>query len=120
MIELFGVSKEAQAAISAEEMEQTEMFLSAMLPMSDRLDGIAVDQSRSMPRDYPLEEITAPTLVLHSQDDKLIPYENGQHSASKIPGAELVSFEQGGHLMMGNFEAINAEVTTFLAANMAE
>lgn len=114
MLELFGVSKEAQAEISAEEREQTEIFLAAMLPMSARLDGIAVDQSMSMPRDYPLEDITAPTLVFHSQDDKLIPYENGQHSASKIPGAELVSFEQGGHLMMGNFVAINEHVTAFL------
>ncbi len=120
MLELFGVSKEAQADISAEEMAQTKMFLDSMLPMSARLDGIAVDQGRSMPRDYPLEEITAPTLVLHSKDDKLIPYENGQHSASEIPGAELISFEQGGHLMMGNFEAINAQVTAFLAANTAK
>ena len=47
-----------------------------------------------------LERISAPTLVLHGRDDMLIPCRDAERLAQAIPGAELVVFEDTGHIPM--------------------
>lgn len=87
-------------------------------PMSRRLPGMnldAVEQSRPEVEALPLETITAPTLVIHATDDALIPFAQGQHSAARIPGARLVSFDYGGHLVIA-LEAVSREILDFMAA----
>jgi pimeloyl-ACP methyl ester carboxylesterase len=44
-----------------------------------------------------LPDIKAPTLVICGNKDRLIPYENSQLLASRIPGAELAIIENAGH-----------------------
>jgi pimeloyl-ACP methyl ester carboxylesterase len=41
--------------------------------------------------------IVAPTLVIHGDDDPLVPVENGRDSAETIPGAELMIIKGMGH-----------------------
>jgi pimeloyl-ACP methyl ester carboxylesterase len=45
-----------------------------------------------------LGEVTTPTLVIHGDEDEMIPVENGRIVASLIPGARLEVFEGVGHL----------------------
>ncbi|MGZ3473348.1 MAG: alpha/beta fold hydrolase [Polyangiales bacterium] len=47
-----------------------------------------------------LEEISAPTLVVHGDVDPLVPYPNGELLAARIPGARLVTLRGVGHLPM--------------------
>lgn len=47
-----------------------------------------------------LDEIEAPTLVVHGDADGLVPYSNGELLARKIRGAELVTLRGVGHLPM--------------------
>ncbi len=44
-----------------------------------------------------LKTITAPTLVLHGQDDPLVPVEAGQDTARHVPGAKLETIAGWGH-----------------------
>jgi class 3 adenylate cyclase len=44
-----------------------------------------------------LSQITAPTLVIHHRDDRIIPIENGQEIAAGIKGARFLSFP-GAHI----------------------
>ena len=44
-----------------------------------------------------LGEITAPTLVLHGEDDPFFPVGNGEALAAEIPGARLVRLARAGH-----------------------
>ncbi|QUQ66938.1 alpha/beta fold hydrolase [Kutzneria sp. CA-103260] len=44
-----------------------------------------------------LPEITAPTIVLHGDEDRMFPIEHGQALAAAIPGAELRIVPQMGH-----------------------
>ncbi|MCA9880264.1 MAG: alpha/beta fold hydrolase [Thermomicrobiales bacterium] len=44
-----------------------------------------------------LSEITAPTLVLHGEDDPGFPIGNGEVLAAEIPPARLVRLERTGH-----------------------
>ena len=44
-----------------------------------------------------LREITVPTLVLHGEDDPLVPCEGGRDTADCIPGAKLMTIPGWGH-----------------------
>ena len=44
-----------------------------------------------------LSSIEVPTLVIHGDDDPLVPVEGGKETAENIPGAELVIIEGMGH-----------------------
>ena len=48
-------------------------------------------------RRRPIEQISAPTLVLHGTADPLVPFRAGRATARAIPGARLVPFEGMGH-----------------------
>jgi pimeloyl-ACP methyl ester carboxylesterase len=60
--------------------------------------------------------ITAPTLVVHGADDKLIRPSNGRMLADKVPGARLVMLRDCGHMPMHEQpDALAAHVLEFLA-----
>jgi pimeloyl-ACP methyl ester carboxylesterase len=40
-----------------------------------------------------------PTLVLHGDEDRLIPYEAGRRLAELIPGAQFYTFKGRGHAL---------------------
>ena len=44
-----------------------------------------------------LPQVRCPTLVLHSRDDRRVPYEEGRLIAGEIPGAEFVAVPGMGH-----------------------
>jgi hypothetical protein len=53
-----------------------------------------------------IQKIQAPTLVLHARDDTLVSFEQGEYTAQKIPGAQFIPMEKGGHLaLMFNMNA---------------
>src|SRR5580700_5225667 len=47
-----------------------------------------------------LSEITAPTLVIHGERDRLVPPGNGKLIAERIPGATLVMIPHASHLFL--------------------
>lgn len=63
-----------------------------------------------------LEKLLVPTLVVHGDADPLVRYENGQHLAAHIPGAELVTYPGTGHIpIVERAEEFNREVLAFMA-----
>jgi pimeloyl-ACP methyl ester carboxylesterase len=63
-----------------------------------------------------LEEIEAPTLVVHGSADRILPYENGVEVARRIPGSHFERFEGGGHLLfLESPERFNPLVAGFLS-----
>jgi pimeloyl-ACP methyl ester carboxylesterase len=46
------------------------------------------------------EQITAPTLVLHSRGDAIIPLSAGQEVAKLIPGSRFVTLDSANHLLL--------------------
>ncbi len=114
VVELLGVSRSVQACLTQAEQAQIDQFLQAMLPMGPRLPGIQLDQQCVFPRDYPLDQIQVPTLVIHARDDRLVSFDKGQHSAARIPGAEFMVLEDGGHFMAGHAQEIQERVAAFV------
>ena len=95
--------------------------LDTMQPMSRRLPGMehdAIQQALPAVEALEIENITAPTLVVHATDDALIPFAQGQYSADHIPDARLLSVDYGGHFAFV-LDAPSAEITAFLAQHSA-
>jgi pimeloyl-ACP methyl ester carboxylesterase len=56
--------------------------------------------------------ITAPTIVVHGADDRLVPLSHSGHTASLIPGSELRVVPNCGHLSLGDrLPALAAEIS---------
>ncbi|HVE76032.1 MAG TPA: alpha/beta hydrolase [Actinomycetota bacterium] len=62
-----------------------------------------------------LEHIDVPVLILHGTADVMSPFSLAEEMKRRIPGAELVALENGGHtLPIEDPETINGEIRRFL------
>ncbi|HZG72296.1 MAG TPA: alpha/beta fold hydrolase [Chondromyces sp.] len=62
-----------------------------------------------------LDQITVPTLVIHGDEDVLVPYENGKYLAEHIEGAEFHTVPGAGHIYVTEAaEDVNERVANFL------
>lgn len=115
---LSNLNPEAQQSAPADPRQQ-ELFkgvLYSLFPVSQRQVGLDNDlvQIRTL-ADLPLEQIGAPTLVLHGTADELVPFAQAEHTAGKIPGARLVTAEGGDHLFfISHYDQVWPEIIDFL------
>lgn len=85
--------------------------------LGERLAGTVNDVAVTRSRDYPLEDVAVPTLVVHGTADPHVPFAaHGKQLAERIPGACLAALDGGGHaaIFSHSGEARQA-VATFLA-----
>ena len=67
-------------------------------------------------RSTQVEQIEAPTLVVHGDADRIVPYENGVELERRIPGSRFEAFPGGGHLLfIEEAPRFNAMVSSFLS-----
>jgi 3-oxoadipate enol-lactonase len=64
-----------------------------------------------------LRQIQAPTLIVHGQEDKIVPLHNAHRLAEGIPHAELKVWPDAGHLYITDEPQADVYVRQFLAAN---
>jgi pimeloyl-ACP methyl ester carboxylesterase len=68
-----------------------------------------------------LSTISAPTLVIHATDEKLLAVEFGRDLAQRIPGARLVEVPGVDHIFFaGDWKPIVSEIEGFLTAELPE
>ncbi len=99
LMELMGANDEVIANLTPDQRELVDKVIDYMNPVSLRSAGAAFDNKAKMPNER-IAVIRAPTLIFHAKDDTLQLYHNAEFAASTIPGARLVSFDKGGHLVM--------------------
>jgi len=61
-----------------------------------------------------LAQITAPTLVVHGEEDRILPPENGRRLAAAIGGAQLITLPHGAHAFPTDLPDVNRELVRFL------
>ena len=66
---------------------------------------------------YPQEQLSVPTLIVNARDDGLSAFENAASAAERLPGAELLAIDQGGHMLLGSEGLIVREVARFLTGS---
>jgi pimeloyl-ACP methyl ester carboxylesterase len=95
-----GVSRSLLARISLEpeKIRLLDALYQTTFPSTLRREGMINDmQQLTMLPSYPIELVTAPTLVVHAVNDPIIPFESGEFSAHTIPNAQFLRLEDGGH-----------------------
>lgn len=94
---------------------QKDELMRSLLPFSPRIDGMVNEgKIASSLNRYPLENITAPTLVISAADDPWKTFDAAKYTAKNIPGAKFIGFESGGHLLIGQEEKVRSEVAQFI------
>lgn len=100
--------------------EQVRRLADAMVPALPRFEGVANDLAVQQSLEpLPLEQIQAPTLIVHSRHDGDVPYGNATHAAAHIPNATLITVDQFGHMLWWGDAGVTAEfqgaINSFLA-----
>jgi pimeloyl-ACP methyl ester carboxylesterase len=101
---------------NAEKQRLFTAISKSLFPLSFRRDGIVNDLNaiQDMPL-YPIDLIQVPTLVIHGDQDALVPYKHGQWSAGRIRQAFFLVIEGGGHLsFVTHLEMTRQALLTFL------
>jgi pimeloyl-ACP methyl ester carboxylesterase len=91
-------------------------MLRSIHPTSVRREGFINDMNQFQQRDgYPLENVTAPAMVVHGTRDVVVPYHQGEESARRIPSAKFLSVNGGTHLcFISHQEQVKPALVKFL------
>jgi pimeloyl-ACP methyl ester carboxylesterase len=106
---------------TSEESRRLTQVEEGFLPIHPRKRGVLFDTYVSNPdvQRYPLEDISAPTLIINSKDDGLAKFANAARAAERIRGSKLLAIEGGGHLLLGSESSIRKEIAALIAAGGA-
>lgn len=106
---------EYQRATKADRKRLDE-FLGNILPVSRRAAGLRNENAvgSSLTERYPLEEITAPTLVISAADCLYGTFDGSVYTAEHVAAGTLVAFTSGGHMLVGHLDAVQARIGAFL------
>ncbi|MGI6250615.1 MAG: alpha/beta fold hydrolase [Anaerolineaceae bacterium] len=89
-------------------------------PIAERKVGVVLDGRLTNPdmernfEQYPIEELKVPVLILHSEDDPVASFEKVKNVQHRFPDLTLVSFPDGGHMMVGYSDEIEKALDDFL------
>ncbi|VEG27957.1 alpha/beta fold hydrolase [Actinomyces howellii] len=97
----------------------------SMLPLSERSRGADLDArvtNRDMAvrfEDYPIESLEPPVLLIHARDDRVSrfgpPGGHVEQSLPRYPRLTTLILDDGGHLLTGHSQQIDAVVTRFIS-----
>ena len=102
--------------LSRNDRARLEEELDSIFPVSRRVRGCLFDAftSNKAINTIPLEQVRAPTLVIHFRDDTGAPFASAQTLARRIPHAESLFLDHGGHLGLGEHPELGATLRAFL------
>jgi len=102
--------------LGPEDRARLEEELDSIFPVARRVRGCLFDAftGNKAVNAIPLEEIRAPTLVIHFRDDTGAPFAGAQTLAHRIPYAQTLFLDHGGHLGLGEHPEVGATVRRFL------
>lgn len=89
-------------------------------PVSQRKEGVLLDGKLANPDmerhfdQYPIEELSVPVLIMHSEDDPVASYQKVENVQHRFPNLTLVTFPDGGHMMTGHDAEIDKALDDFL------
>jgi 2-hydroxy-6-oxonona-2,4-dienedioate hydrolase len=107
---VLGASDAVVADLTPEERSLVERIIEYMNPAAPRSAGVLLDNTAVLPGER-IASIVAPTLIVHARDDLLQLHHNAEFAAATIPGARLLSFAAGGHVVVVvQREAIGAAI----------
>ena len=117
LVRFMGVRPELVAAAAQHERNRVINLVRGVEPLSLRFRGINVDSTPHL-GELPLDKISAPTLIVSARDDLFNTLPAAEFAANKIPGAKLVVYDSGGHLLIERERNVRATIRDFLGAEV--
>jgi pimeloyl-ACP methyl ester carboxylesterase len=118
LLNLIGIPQEVYKGLNPEEKELAQEMLDVMHPMNPRRRG-TIHTFEIIPLDsVSMSKISAPTLILHARDDKLVNYKHAEFAHRNIKQSKLICFETGGHGLLTQFKEVREHVRKFLSKNV--
>jgi pimeloyl-ACP methyl ester carboxylesterase len=114
LVRFMGVPPALFAALPPGARDRVLRIVGSVQPLSRRAAGIRIDSAAEL-HDLPLERVSAPTLVMSARDDLFNTVPAAEFAAAQIPGAALIIYETGGHLLAGREADARAAARAFLA-----
>jgi pimeloyl-ACP methyl ester carboxylesterase len=104
--------------LTDEDRTQVGSLVDSIFPVRERAPGVLFDAyvGNADVDTYPLEDLAVPTLIVHSRDDTLASFGPAEAAASRIPHAQLLAHDSGGHLQLGRDAATRAALSAFLSS----
>ena len=100
---------------STQERARVNALVDNILPVSARAAGLRSDSTVGKHlAAVPLESIHMPTLIISARDDRYGTYATAKYTASRIPMAKFVGFDQGGHTWVGHDDDVMTEIVNLL------
>ncbi len=102
--------------LSTEDRARLEEELDSIFPVALRVRGCLFDAftGNKAINTLALEEVRAPTLVIHFRDDTGAPFAGARTLAHRVPGAQTLFIDHGGHLGLGQHPEVGATLRRFL------
>ena len=103
--------------MSPSQKEWLNKIMWSLFPTSVRINGIMNDIQVSNPnlnRNYPLEKIKSPALMIHAMDDPMPAFDLAKQMAARIPNAEFMPVSSGGHLLIGHTDEVRNKINQFI------
>jgi pimeloyl-ACP methyl ester carboxylesterase len=108
--------------LGTEEKAAYDETVQMLLPISARRQGLLMDARNQAGGEasYAIERISVPTLLVSADDDLYGTMKVARVAAERIPGAELLAFPTGGHLLMGREAETWPRVSEFIRRAQAQ
>jgi pimeloyl-ACP methyl ester carboxylesterase len=112
---LMGVPK-SYALTDPKDVAMVADTIEDLFPTAPKTKGVIFDTfvSNVAVDRYRLEDLAVPTLIVHAADDELAPYPTAVNAVPRIPGAQFVTIESGGHLFLGHHQRVHDVTGAFV------
>jgi pimeloyl-ACP methyl ester carboxylesterase len=121
MLPMVGIPKPLLKELTNEKKDELlNGVLMSGFPISRRTKGVINDMYLSNPdinNSYPFEKIKVPVLIFSAKDDPMCLYEGALTLSEKLPNVKLVSYENGGHLLLDHEKETQKEISNFISLN---
>jgi 2-hydroxy-6-oxonona-2,4-dienedioate hydrolase len=116
MLDLVAVPASLVPTLDTRDRDVLDESIRQIMPVSQRRRGMMYDARNQSGAEgvYPLEEITVPVLAISAADDLYRTLRVARRLAEIVPGAELLEFATGGHLLLGHADTIWPRVAEFV------
>ena len=118
---LLAVPSSLVPTLSPEARAELNESIQRMLPIHPRRLGVLNEgNTQGTQIQYPLEQVTTPTLFISAADDLYKTLPVAQEATRSILNAKLIEFSTGGHLLLDRGDEIWPAVADFLKENAPE
>jgi pimeloyl-ACP methyl ester carboxylesterase len=111
---MLGTDAAVVQTASPDEKARVQQVLDHLLPVSARFKGMLFDiATAATPAPYAVDRIECPVLAISTEDDAFGTATRARFVAETAPNGKAVIFPTGGHALVGRYDEVLNEVTSF-------